>query len=106
MKNLNERIKDFFTAFWTWLTYSRVPFRFTEEYVNGYEDFLTEYCKERDYDKNAYRFSFDGDTGARIFYDIKCRKKKRSSRKILRQKMYLAFFEMIFFWLSRKIDKM
>lgn len=47
MKNLNEMIKDFFTAFWTWLTYSRVPFRFTEEYVNGYEDFLTEYCRER-----------------------------------------------------------
>lgn len=46
MKNLTERIKDFFTAFWTWLTYSRVSFRYTEEYVNGYEDFLTEYCRE------------------------------------------------------------
>ena len=99
MKNLTERIKDFFTAFWAWLTFSRIPFRFTEEYVNGYEDFLTEYCRERNYDKNAYRFSFDGDTGARIFYDIKCRK-KRALRKTLRQKVYLTFFQMMFFWIS------
>lgn len=98
MKNLTERIKGFFTAFWAWTIASR------SLYVNvntpEYRDALNDYLERtKDNEKDWFEDFFVVDSFCTA-YVLNVWKQRRLKCRKLRHEMRNAFFRMIFFWIS------
>lgn len=99
MKNLTERIKGFFTAFWKWFYTGRSIYVNvnTPEYRKAFNDYIEHRKANDDIDWFDDYFIENSFCTAYILEELKNRGRKR---KKLRHEMRNAFFRMIFFWIS------
>lgn len=100
MKNLTEKVKDFFNAFWAWASSSRSIYVNinTPEYREALNHYIERRAKENEEDWTDGFFAENSFCSAYVLYELK---ERRLKRRKLRYKMYHAFFMMIFFWVPK-----
>ncbi len=90
MKNLTEKVKAFFTAFWKWLTYSTLPIK--EMSDDEYYKSLSEYLNYKGISKETFYDGFFNPSAFRTAYYKVSRKKRKSEKKKLRTEMKFRLF--------------